>query len=150
MNADEHSRVEHAASYLKESGAALILTSGGNVHPDGTPFNEAYQMKQTLVREFAVPADRIVIDPYARHSTTNLRNAGRFMLAYNVSSATIVTDLAQTFLFSHPGLSTFDSTCEKTLGYRVGELRPGSSLMHTHFVPAPEVWTRNGAEPRDP
>lgn len=150
MNADEHSRVAHAASFLNESGAALILTSGGNVHPSLTPFNEAYQMKQTLVREFGVPPDRIVIDPYARHSTTNLRNAGRFMLAFNVSYATIVTDVPQTLLFSHPEVSLFNHQCKKTLGYTVGELRPAGGPERTHFVPAPAVWTRDDSEPRDP
>ena len=150
MNADERGRVAHATSYLNESGAALILASGGNVHPNLTPFNEAYQMKQALAREFGVPRDRIVIDPYARHSTTNLRNAGRFMLAFNVSYATIVTDVPQTFLFSHPELSLFNHQCKKTLGYVVGDLRPAGGLERTHFVPAPEVWTRDESEPRDP
>lgn len=151
MNADEHTRVEHAASFLNKSGAALILTSGGNVHPDKTPFNEAYQMKQTLVREYGVPADHIIIDPYARHSTTNLRNAGRFILAYNVSLATIVTDVAQTLLFQHPGISGFTSQCKEQLGYDVAaELRPGGHPEHTIFVPSPAVWTRNDASSRDP
>ena len=150
MNDDEHTRVSRAAAFLNESGAALIFTSGGNVHPNLTPFNEAFQMKLTLVREFGVPADRVVIDPYARHSTTNLRNAGRFMLAYNVTSATIVTDMAQTFLFSHPDLSLFNHQCRKTLGYVVGKLHPAGHLTHTSFVPSSAVWARDETEPRDP
>jgi hypothetical protein len=40
---------------------------------------------------------------YARHTTTNLRNAARFMSAYNVSTATIVTSIPQSFYLSYPG-----------------------------------------------
>ena len=153
MNSDEHDRVAHAAEYfgLNTSGAELIFTSGGNVHPSGTPFNEAYEMKQTLIREFSVAADRIVIDPYARHSTTNLRNAGRFMLAFNISEARIITDLPQTLLFQHYKLSGFEKQCNSQLGYFVAEhLGPGGRPEHTLYVPSPAVWTRNALEPRDP
>ncbi len=88
---EERRRVEMAAKALKELDAGVILVSGGNVHPDHTPYNEAYEMKTLLVKEYGVPADRVIIDPYARHSTTNLRNAGRFILAYNVGGPSLNT-----------------------------------------------------------
>ena len=44
-----------------------------SVHPDDTPFNEAWEMRSFLLQH-GVPEDMIVGDFYARHTTTNLRN----------------------------------------------------------------------------
>ena len=52
--------------------APLILVSGGYVHPNQTPYCEAIEMKESLVRDFGIPSDAILIDPHARHTTTNL------------------------------------------------------------------------------
>src|SRR5947208_3063634 len=51
--------------------APLVLLTGGSVHPPGTPYNEGVMMADELVGK-GVPRDRLLIDPWARHSTTNL------------------------------------------------------------------------------
>jgi hypothetical protein len=76
-------------------------------------------MKQALLREFNVSADRIVIDAYARHTTTNVRNSGRFMLAYGIKNATIVSGVPQTLYLSYPALS-FTARCQRELGAQTG------------------------------
>jgi hypothetical protein len=71
FSAGQYARTASAAAELaSEDDYALILVSGGNVHPEAihTPYNEAYQMKQALIREFNVSADRVVMDAYARHT----------------------------------------------------------------------------------
>jgi hypothetical protein len=69
-----------AAAALYHSGKApFLLLSGGFVHPRQTQFNEAVEMKQALMRDFDVPEGAILIDPHARHTTTNLRNAARIL-----------------------------------------------------------------------
>jgi len=148
QTAVEYTRVQAAFNYLNSTGAALILTSGGNVHPDLTPFNEAWQMRLTLMREFGLPADRIVIDAYARHSTTNLRNAARFMLQYKVAKAWIVTSLPQSFYYSYPEASGFTDRCKKELGYVVGNLT-ADGADRTSFLPSIDNWKR-AADARDP
>ena len=152
MTPGEYTRTAAAAAELASSDDyALILVSGGNVHPEEilTPYNEAYQMKQALIREFNVSNDRIIIDAYARHTTTNVRNAGRFMLAYGVKNATIVSGTPQTLYLSYPGLS-FTARCKRELGYVVGELTPGHSDITTYYSPSAEVWARDETTPRDP
>jgi vancomycin permeability regulator SanA len=65
-----------------------------DAHPDNprTPYNEAFQMKQILTRELGIPQGRIIIDSYALHSTTNLRNVARLMLQLGIQNATVVSD----------------------------------------------------------
>jgi hypothetical protein len=69
--------VERAAEQFKAGLAPLILTSGGYVHPNKTKFCEAVEMRRELIDKLGVPADAVLIDPHARHTTTNIRNAAR-------------------------------------------------------------------------
>jgi len=54
-------RVEIAARRWRERRAPLILVSGGYVHPNQTPFSEAVEMKKSLMADFGVPEDAILI-----------------------------------------------------------------------------------------
>lgn len=72
-------RVRLAVERWREGKAAFLLVSGGHVHPNKTPYAEAIEMKRDLVDHYGVPADAIIVDPYARHTTTNLRNAVRLL-----------------------------------------------------------------------
>ncbi len=110
-------RVEIAARRWREGKAPLILVSGGYVHPNQTPFSEAVEMKNSLMADFGLPEDAILIDPHARHTTTNLRNAAREMYRYGVPfdrTALITTDSYQsTYIES----AEFAKRCKDGLGY---------------------------------
>lgn len=143
-------RLAQAARDLAEEKAPFVLVTGGNVYPKGTPYHEAIAMKAEL-RALGVAEEQIVVEARARHSTTNLRNAGRVMRAHGMRVGLITTVgggiggsdvFDQDFYFSHPTLSTFHARSVRELGYRVGELR-GAGALHTEFIPAPEV-TRVG------
>lgn len=142
-------RLERAVQVQLEHGASGILVSGGNVHPDDTPHNEAMEMKRHLVSRLGLPADRVLIDPYARHTTTNLRNAGRFMLAHGFEEALVVTTFGQGFYIGAQDISSFRLRCERELGYTVGRLEPNRSFTVIRFRPSPDVW-RRGTDPLDP
>jgi DNA-directed RNA polymerase beta subunit len=77
------SRLDEAIALYKEGKASLLLVTGGAVRPEGTPYAEALVMKRYLL-EHGISEAAIVVEPCARHSTTNLRNAGRFMLKYHL------------------------------------------------------------------
>ena len=150
-------RLEQAKRDFEEGMAPFVLVSGGNVYPLGTPHHEAIEMKKELVA-MGFPADRVIVEARARHSTTNLRNAGRQMRAYRMRKAVITTGgggvlgtelFDQDFYFSNPGLSTFHSRCEAELGYRVGELQSAGDY-HTEFVPSAEVNRINYRDALDP
>lgn len=72
-------RVRLAVRRWRQGLAPFLIVSGGHVHPNRTPFAEAVEMKRELMVRYGVPEAAIVIDPYARHTTTNLRNAVRLL-----------------------------------------------------------------------
>lgn len=123
-------RLELAKEVLDGGRAPFLLVSGGNVHPRGTKCYEAVQMRDALLG-MGVAADRILVDARARHSTTNLRNAGRLLLASGRDLALVVTVgggiagsdfFGQDFYFGNPRISTFYMRCRNELGYEVGDL----------------------------
>jgi len=150
-------RLEQAMKDVEDKRAFFVLVSGANVYPRGTPYYEAIEMKKELLA-MGLSKDRIIVEARARHSTTNLRNAGRFMRRFGLRRALVTTvgggvfgsDLFdQDFYFSNPVLSTFYARCERELGYRVGELE-GAGARHTTFIPSPAVERINYRDPLDP
>lgn len=73
-------RAEYAAQCWKNKMVPFIIVSGGRVHPYHTPYCEAWEMKHFLQTVCNIPDSVIIIEPHARHTTTNLRNAGRIMV----------------------------------------------------------------------
>ena len=140
-------RLERAVHKLNQFQVPVVIVSGGNVHPNNTPYNEAYGMKQYLMNHLGLKNYQVAIDPYARHSTTNLRNAGRFLLAHGLNRALIVTSLGQSFYYSFPLISTFNSRCVRELGYKLGKLRWRSTYT-TLFIPSGKVMTK-GTDSKD-
>ena len=47
----------------------FLCVSGGFVHPIRTRFSEAIEMKHDLMTRFGIPANAIIVDPHARHTT---------------------------------------------------------------------------------
>jgi hypothetical protein len=70
-----------AAQQFARGEAPFIIVSGGRAHPFATPFVEALEMRRALIERYGIPSDSIVIDPHARHTTTNMRNAARLLTA---------------------------------------------------------------------
>ena len=145
-------RVSLAAQAFLDGAAPYVFLTGGSVHPPGTPYNEALMMR-ALLMDKGVSAGRIIVDPHARHTTTNLRNAGRLMLRHHLSRALIITGFeaplfSQAFYLGHPNLSTFLLRCLAELGYSVGSLH----AIDEHrilFRPAAACLTPDDRDPLD-
>lgn len=104
-----------AALRWKAKVAPFILLSGGHVHPEQTPYAEALEMKQYLMQAHQIPASALLVDPHARHTTTNVRNAARMLLRAGVPASKpllVTTDLLQAFYIVH-----LTSRCLEELGY---------------------------------
>ena len=102
-----------------------------------------------------IPDDRIIVDARARHSTTNLRNAGRYMLEHGLSRALVTTSFGQDFYFSFPNISTFNHRCRSELGHevgRLGDVQMSDSIdtAHSWFTPSPDVRRIGIRDPLDP
>ena len=65
-------RVKIAVERYNKGLAPIIAVSGGYVHPFQTPYCEALEMKKYLMSFYHIPGKAILIDPYARHTTTNI------------------------------------------------------------------------------
>jgi uncharacterized SAM-binding protein YcdF (DUF218 family) len=149
LSAEGIIRCRLAALQYKNGLAPFIVTSGGKVHPYKTKFCEATEMKRYLVEEMHIPASAIIIDPHARHTTTNMRNTARLIFRYGMpfdKPALTCTTRDQSNMIEN----TLIARCQKELGeipYKKGK-RLDETLME--FYPALEALHINPLEPMDP
>jgi hypothetical protein len=136
-----------AVERWREGKAPFLLVSGGHVHPNKTAFAEAIEMKRDLMDHYGVPADAIVVDPYARHTTTNLRNAVRLLFRMGApmgQPVLIATSQDQSFSIEAP---SFAARNKAELGY---EPMTGYRRLSPFDVSAIPNLTSLHADPSDP
>lgn len=130
--------------------APFIVVSGGRVHPYKTNYSEAEEMKKYLVNELGIPANAVIMEPHARHTTTNLRNTARLLIRYGIpldKPGITCTTFDQTASV----LSTqFEKRCLKELGYVPYKLGKQLSETEVEYYPLPISLRINPAEPLDP
>jgi hypothetical protein len=146
-----HIRLGIAADLYQRGLAPFIIVSGGNVHPNRTPFNEAVEMKRLLVSDYGVPADRILMEPHARHTTTNLRNSARLLLGAGFPAdkpALVVSDHKTIQYIGAPELAARNVL---EMGVQPGTLSPGPYRFSLRFMPDPSAFHVDAAaDPLDP
>lgn len=145
-----HVRMRIAAELFAQGLAPFIIVSGGNVHPNRTPFNEAVEMKRLLIEQHNIPADRILIEPHARHTTTNLRNCARLLLAAGFPAdraALIVSDDKTIRYIGAPELAARNL---REMGVQPGTIGPGPNPFSLSFTPSPVAFHVEAADPLDP
>ena len=137
-------RIDHAMTLLTRDVVRYLLISGGSVDHRRPDYNEALRGRAHVLSRYAAQwngpgalSDRVLIDPVACHSTTNLRNAARFALQLGLDRLVIATSMPPTpmlwprllpvvgqtnqgWYFLHHRLSTFDWRCRRSLGYALG------------------------------
>lgn len=140
-------RVRLAARRYADGLAPFIITSGGHVHPNKTPYAEAIEMKRELMDRYGVPENAILVDPHARHTTTNLRNGVRLIHAMGAPEAgtvLVTTSRDQSAYIESP---VFLRRNEDELGYQ--PLTKGSRLS-PHDLVMKQNLTSLHIDPRDP
>jgi len=143
-------RCDLAADRYRRRMAPFIIVSGGFVHPLQTAYCEAYEMKKYLVVECHIPASAIVIEPQARHTTTNFRNSERLMIRYGfplAQPALCVTTKDQADYIEKSG---FDRRNLKELGYLPYRDKQRLSDHETSFKVARESLHMDPIDPLDP
>jgi len=139
-----------AAQRYRQGLAPFILVSGSAVHPRGTRFVEAVEIRRALVERYGIPADRVILEPYARHTTTNLRNATRRMVALGIPldrPTLIVTDAEQSKYIESP---TFTDRNRTELGYLPGTVGRRLSVYDLEFQPSRLSLRHDPRDPLDP
>lgn len=142
-------RCDSAAIRFRAGLAPFIVVSGGHVHPYKTPYCEAIEMKNYLVEVCHIPVWNVIIEPYARHTTTNLRNTNRIIFDNNIppgKPVLIVTDAAQTYYIN--GL--MKDRVVKELGYTPFSAMKKLSATETEYIPSENSRQVNSMDPLDP
>lgn len=145
-------RCDLAVARLKAKLAPFVLVSGGHVHPDRTPYSEAIEMKKYLMQEHGLAESEIFIDPHARHTTTNLRNATRILARAGIpmdKPVLVTSDIFQSVYISAPG-GAMAPRCLDELGYlpwrQLRSITPNDSCM----IPTATSLHLAGSDPLDP
>ncbi|MDF0542310.1 YdcF family protein [Sphingobium sp. H39-3-25] len=139
-----------AANRFAQGEAPFIIVSGGRAHPRATRFVEAMEMRKALIERYGVPEDAILIEPYARHTTTNLRNAARLLLAMNAPRD------RDSLIVCNPGQSAaiesanFAKRNNDELGYQPGTIVARLSLTELVFRPSSKALRVDPRDPLDP
>ena len=145
-----HVRLSIAAAMFKRGVAPFIVVSGGNVHPNRTPFNEAVEMKRLLIEQYGIPANRILMEPHARHTTTNLRNCARLLLAAGFPAnrpSLIVSDHMTIKYIASPLLA---ERSLQEMGVTPGKIAPGPDQFTVLFTPDRAAFHVEPLDPLDP
>ncbi|GLQ61686.1 hypothetical protein GCM10007867_05310 [Gluconobacter cerinus] len=140
-------RLTLAVESFNRQLAPFIIVSGGAAHPAHTNFVEADEMRHFLIERFHIPERSIVTEPYARHTTTNLRNASRYLKILGAPEnkpALIVTDPSQSDYISS---TVFFSRNMTELKCEPGEIGHRLSPFATIFISNRGC---NKTDPQDP
>lgn len=141
-------RCQIAVKRYKEGAAPFLIVSGGHVHPYKTPYCEAVEMKKYMVEQLKVPAKAVIIEPHARHTTTNIRNAVRLVYRLGIPAtkpALIVTDTSQT-----KGISVIDKRCLRELSVVPFRDLKQTGPEETEFYPDRRALYLDPTNPLDP
>ncbi len=149
LSAEGMLRCRIAAIQYQKGLAPFIVTSGGKVHPYKTKYCEATEMKKYLVEKLHIPANAIIIDPHARHTTTNMRNTVRLIYRYGIpfdKPGITCTTRGQSTMISN----TLIARCLKELNE--APYKNGNRLSETEmeFYPLLDALHINPTEPIDP
>jgi hypothetical protein len=122
-------RSERAADALRGGVAPVVIVSGGAVH---STVVEAFALMQLLQCREQIDPDRVLVEPCAEHTHTNLRNSARWIDAMNGRAAYLLTDdwIQSEYLQDSSGfellMGSVDQRSLRDWGYLVGAWRQSS------------------------
>ncbi len=142
-------RSDVAAQLFRQRKAPLIIVSGGHVHPMQTPYCEAIEMKKYLIEKYKIPEARILVEPYARHTTTNFRNAARLAFRYRIPTARALVTSSEDHIASVTG-DQFRTRNLSELGYFPMEFIRRISAVEAEFKSSLASLFFDANDPLDP
>jgi hypothetical protein len=150
LNPGAKIRLRTALEKYKEGVAPFIVVTGGKVYPFKTRNVEAYHMKQYLINEFEIPEDQIIIEPHARHTTSNIRNTARIIFRNGIPMNKPMLVSSSEGHINTVFSGSFAERCQREIGlvpYKTGK-RTG--LNFVELFPLPNALQINPIEPLDP
>lgn len=141
-------RCKAAARQYFAGKAPFVVVSGGAVHPFKTKYNEAAEMKRYMIEVLHLPPNAVIIEPHARHTTTNIRNDARLVFRYGMpfeKPGLIVTDKYQ-----NDFIANMEKRCLSELKYVPYKLGKRLSDTALEFYPIITSLQIDADEPMDP
>lgn len=143
-------RCRVAALRYFEGLSPYIVVSGGRVHPFKTKYSEAFEMKKFLMETLKVPENAIIMDPHARHTTTNMRNGVRLLYRYGMpvdKPCLVSTMRSQSYSISS---DAFANRCMREINHIPYKLGKRLSETDVEFYPVLDALHIDADEPLDP
>ena len=142
--------VKVAAQRYFDGLAPFVIVSGAAVHPRETRFVEAVEMRRALIERYGVPAHAVVIEPYARHTTTNLRNSARLLMSLKAPMDRDALVLSDPRHIDAVESTEFIARNQRELGYQPGRIGERTSPFDIVFRPSPDSARVDPLDPLDP
>ena len=143
-------RSDHGVRLFQEGKAPILAFSGGHVRPFQTEFSEAIEMKKYVMEEYGIPANQILVDPHARHTTTNFRNIARMVYRYGIPAdkkAIVTTATGQSAYVTG---QVFHDRCLEELGYLPAQILERINDIEVEFLPKKISLQADSSDPLDP
>ncbi len=148
LSAEGMLRCRIAAHHYLEGMAPFIMVSGGKVHPFKTKYCEAEEMKKYLVKTLSIPENAILMEPHARHTTTNMRNCARLIYQYKIpSDKPFLTSTTKSQSYY---ITNMSARCLKELQYVPYKIGKRISDTDQEFYAVKEALQIDADEPLDP
>lgn len=143
-------RTDVAAQLFLQHKAPLIIVSGGYVHPMQTPYCEAIEMKKYLMEKYKIPETSILVEPHARHTTTNFRNAARLAFRYGIPTDRTALVTSSEDHITSSASDEFRTRNLNELGYFPVEFIKRISPVEAEFKPSVASLFFDANDPLDP
>jgi hypothetical protein len=143
-------RVRLGVAAYRAGQAPFIVVSGGFVHPSKTPYCEALEMKRYLLEVYGLPESAVLIEPYARHTTTNLRNASRLVIEHAFPLDRPILVVSDPIQMAYIESAVFSRRNLAELGYAPMRLGKKISPTAIEATPLKQALLRDAADPLDP
>lgn len=143
-------RCRTGAAIYREKKAPFIIVSGGYVHPFGTKYSEAIEMKKFLTDSCNIPETAVIAEPHARHTTTNIRNTNRILFRNGFPMDKKVLCTSSKSHITYVNSIFFDKVCDKDLRYHPYKNVKRLDDNSAEYEPVPESLHEDPFDPLDP
>lgn len=147
LNPGRKVALRHAAELFRAGRAPLLVLSGARLRPIGTEWTEAFEMKSYMVEELGIPADRILIGPISRHTTTEVRDNGRLIFRTGAP-----LDRKSLYMSEGPyiGSKEFEDRLLRDQGYLPWTYLRRLDFATLEFIPSLKSLHREATDPMNP
>src|ERR1043166_3930757 len=115
-----------------------------------TPYCEAIEMKKYVMEKYKIAEANILVDPQARHTTTNFRNAARLAFRYRIPSERAALVTSSEDHITSTVSDAFRLRCMNELGYFPVEFLKRVAPAAAEFKPSVMSLFFDANDPLDP